>query len=159
MTNAQAFSAESVGGWKNCYTQLQRWHGRAIEALTSEDDNDRADQLDCSLAFMVWNLALRDWVEHDLPRLQVSNLLTSEENWSYCRDIGNRAKHFSLKRPSIDDDFGISWSYDPFNKHIFERQYVELVVWIDAKKLPMKGIVTGMMQFWRLHLDQLYHKK
>ena len=100
-------SADSKDGWRGHYQRMLRWQERALRFAKGPLGYSNSDAVDFALAYFVWAHSLREWlIESEVvDKSRLDSLLSARSEWSMCRDLANRSRHYKLKRNPTDENW------------------------------------------------------
>jgi hypothetical protein len=145
---------QQVQGWNGQYQSMLRWHRRVIYAANGEKS---ADEFDFLLAFFDASHRLRDWLEKTgtVTKADLDSFIGAHAELGICRDIANGFKHYSISRPSIDEEFAIVNQYvDPSDRG---RRYRfpngEWTVLANGHQFGLVDMAEQIVNLWRSFLE------
>jgi hypothetical protein len=135
-------SAERILSWRSQVHRVERWLAR----LAPKEPISGIEKLDFYLAFFMNCYALRDWFINGqvIGQSDMDALINLDPSMCLCRDICNRAKHFTLtRRASADANFQIAREYDHFHN---ESRWL---VFAEGKNRELYELASECNKFWK----------
>ncbi|MCV2866023.1 hypothetical protein [Defluviimonas sp. WL0075] len=131
-------SFDTYEGWIGHYKRMRRWQERAVRYAKGPLNYANDEAVDFVLAYFLWAHSLREWLIEtgSVKKVEIDQLLADRPEWSICRDLANRSRHYDLKK-------------NPTDKH-----------WILALRLDLNALMAGKQehQFWYVLHDGQYRE-
>lgn len=149
-------SLHTVFGWRGQYERILRWHRRVCEYPATVPSSAEADEyLDFLLAFFLNCFSLRDWLDNSqaATKTELDTLFENNPDLKICRDICNGAKHFEIRRPSVDPELSIVRDVIPdpyFGRNAYPGK--RLIIYAGDQQRDLRELATSCVDAWRLFL-------
>ena len=149
-------SLHTIFGWQSQYERMLRWHRRVLEYPPTRSSSPEADEyLDFLLAFFLNCFSLRDWLENSqtVSLNELKKLFDESLDLRICRDIANGAKHFEIRRPSVDEKPSIVRELEPdpyFGQYAYPG--IRLIIYAGNEVRDLLTLTTNCVNAWQMFL-------
>ncbi len=140
------WSTENILGWRTRYKAVCRWGDRCRRCFSGGHCTNDQDFVDYFLAFMIMCYSLKDFVIQtgQISQNEMNTLIQRCDSMCICRDICNRAKHHTIRQPSIDAQWSLGREYIPGS----DGGYKYFLIVGDQMQDPL-SVVGECERFWR----------
>ena len=155
MSSVHLFSAHRRGGWEGQYHRMVRWVDRfkKIDFWGTQEEAIH-EYFDTMYACFQNIFFLKDWLKQDstVTNEDLNDFINNNKEIGICRDVCNGTKHYDITNASVDKQFGIIRSYNPYHESLGTSKW-SIVICADGEIYKPHDLMIKCISLWNKFLS------